>query len=371
MNNNGIRQKIEKTNYIMMITSLTALVIVCIVAIFSFKSAYGKETGEISSPVTYVIRIVIVLVVVAMAVYLLNQYYSKKMVEQITRPIDLLLEAANRIENNQFDIAIKYSGDKEFEILCNAFNHMQEHLMTEKEKSSSYEKARIAMIAGISHDLRTPLTSIKGYIGGLKDGIANTPEKQVYYLETAYKKASEMEVLLSRLLYFSKLETGNLPNEPAHIDLYEMLGNYVEEIGAELKIKNIEITFENDSDCCAVFVDVSQMLRVMDNLISNSMKYAKRDRLKIKVQAKKELERVIICFKDNGEGVDEEKIPHLFELFYRGDAARGSKKSGGSGLGLYIVKYIIESHNGTIKAYNDNGFVVEISLPIEEECSIE
>ena len=149
--------------------------------------------------------------IVVIIIFVINQLMTKRFVEYIMKPIDALLEGVKRIEKEDYSTAISYNGDSQFEKVCETFNELQIHLKEEKEKNQKYEKSRRDMIAGISHDLRTPLTSVKGYIKGIMDGVAIDKEKQKKYLSIAYKKSNEIEILLEKLFYFSKLETGNMP----------------------------------------------------------------------------------------------------------------------------------------------------------------
>lgn len=314
-----LQNKILKSNFLMMLMSIVTMAVISLIATFAFREAYHHGN---TSPMQYVIRLIIAVVLIGIVLTYINAKRTRKMVQQMQKIID-----------------------------------------AEIEKNKSYERARIALVAGISHDLRTPLTSIKGYIGGLKDGIANTPEKQKQYLDTAYKKSIEMEKLLSRLLYFSKLETGNLPNEQVEIDFGEMVENYAEEMKQELEAKNAKLLFEKPKEKLQVFIDVNQMLRVFDNLLTNALKYAGNGATVITMKAFASGEDIHFVFADNGKGVEEDKLPYIFELFYRADSSRTSKSVEGSGLGLYIVKQIVENQNGQIKAYNNNGFVVEITFP--------
>lgn len=142
-------------------------------------------------------------------------------------PLDLLAQGADRIRHNDLTTEIRYVGDAEFEDVCITFNHMQEHILREQEKNRKYEKARTDMIAGISHDLRTPLTAIRGTIKGLMDGIAATPEMQEKFLQAAYRRTGDMDGLLNQLFYVSKIETGNMPLSVQKIEIADFIRNYV------------------------------------------------------------------------------------------------------------------------------------------------
>ena len=296
-------------------------------------------------------------------ILLLNTLFTRYQLKKLLQPVDALARAAGRIEAGDFTQAIDYQGRDEFAPVCDAFNRMQEHLLAEQEKSAAYERARTDLVAGISHDLRTPLTSVKGYIKGLRDGVAQTPERQRQYLEVAYRKACDMDVLLQRLFYFSRMETGNLPLFREEADLGEFVARFAAETRPELEQAGGEITLELSPGPHPASFDPEQMYRVLSNLKDNALHYSGADRPVISLTVERQGERTYIRFADNGQGVPEADLPRLFDQFWRADQARSSRNGEGSGLGLYIARYIVEAHGGTIAARNENGLVFEISLP--------
>ena len=296
-------------------------------------------------------------------ILLLNTLFTRYQLKKLLQPVDALARAAGRIEAGDFTQAIDYQGRDEFAPVCDAFNRMQEHLLAEQEKSAAYERARTDLVAGISHDLRTPLTSVKGYIKGLRDGVAQTPERQRQYLEVAYRKACDMDVLLQRLFYFSRMETGNLPLFREEADLGEFVARFAAETRPELEQAGGEITLELSPGPHPASFDPEQMCRVLTNLKDNALRYSGADRPVLSLAVERQGERTRIRFADNGQGVPETDLPRLFDQFWRADQARSSRNGEGSGLGLYIARYIVEAHGGTIAARNENGLVFEISLP--------
>ena len=296
-------------------------------------------------------------------ILLLNTLFTRYQLKKLLQPVDALARAAGRIEAGDFTQAIDYQGRDEFAPVCDAFNRMQEHLLAVQEKSAAYERARTDLVAGISHDLRTPLTSVKGYIKGLRDGVAQTPERQRQYLEVAYRKACDMDVLLQRLFYFSRMETGNLPLFREEADLGEFVARFAAETRPELEQAGGEITLELSASPHPASFDPEQMYRVLSNLKDNALRYSGADRPVISLTVERQGERTRIRFADNGQGVPETDLPRLFDQFWRADQARSSRNGEGSGLGLYIARYIVEAHGGTIAARNENGLVFEISLP--------
>lgn len=309
-------------------------------------------------PVFMAIGILAILIIVG-----ISRYFRRKLEDQIMEPIDKLIDAASRIEEGNFEEPVEYEGDQEFEKLCNTFNNMQASVKESIDRAEADDQARTEMIAGMSHDLKTPLTSIKGYIKGVKDGVANTPEKQEKYLDIAYQKACAMEVLLQKLFYYSKLESGNMPMNLVKTEFGGFLFRLVEDYRGDLKERNTDIVFLAPEEPVMVEIDHDQMYRVTRNIVENSIKYRCREHVLIQMNLLVKGEEVILKITDDGEGVPEEKLPHLFEQFYRGDETRNSKIDG-DGLGLYISKRIVEQHGGQIYASNRGGFCVTIVLPM-------
>lgn len=286
---------------------------------------------------------------------IVSQIFTGKLVSHIMEPLDALADGAERIRKNDLMQDIEYSGDAEFENVCHTFNEMRGAILAGQEKNRKYEKARTDMIAGISHDLRTPLTAIRGTIKGLLDGVASAPERQKKFLETAYRRTGDMDLLLNQLFYLSKLETGNMPLDLKNTDLCEFIRNYVNGKQELLENGQEEISVDIKESTGIVSVDLEQLQRIFDNLLENSRRYGSVMPLKIKISLERNKEGFCICFSDNGVGVPEEKIPYIFDEFYRGDESRNKK---GNGLGLYIVRYLTEAMGGSVRAENAGGLAV-------------
>ncbi len=299
---------------------------------------------------------------------LVSQLFTKNLTEHIMKPLCALGNGAERIQKNDLSQDVAYTGEIEFENVCDAFNKMQKHILMEQEKNRKYEKARTDMIAGISHDLRTPLTAIRGTIKGLIDGIASTPEKQKEFLETAYRRTRDMDTLLNQLFYVSKLETGNMPLSLHTIELSSFIENYVEAKQEFLENDKEKLTSECNGITVNVSVDPDQLGRIFENLLENSRKYGQVVPLQMKITLSRAEKGVCICFSDNGAGVSKKKLPYLFDEFYRGDESRNRKE--GNGLGLYIVRYLIEAMGGNVWAESENGFAVYMALPAVDQKEV-
>ena len=312
----------------------------------------------------YVLLVVDVLVCCAVWISI-SLMFTRHLTEQIMTPLNALGEGAKRIRRNELTEKIDYSGDEEFEEICNTFNDMQAHILSEQEKNRKYEKARTEMIAGISHDLRTPLTAIRGSIKGILDGVVTEDAQKEKFLQTAYRRTGDMDVLLRQLFYISKLETGNMPLQLQQTALASWISTYLKGKRELLAEEDIEFAEELEAGPEPVWIDQEQFSRILDNLVENSRKYARVSPLQIHVELQETKKGVRIRFSDNGQGVPEEKLPFLFDEFYRGDESRNQKE--GNGLGLYIVKTLIEAMGGQVWAENRDGFCVIVELPKEKQ----
>ena len=328
--------------------------------------AHPKEAGP-RRPQSEVLMLSLLLSGCAaiIAILLLNTLFTRYQLRKLLQPVDALAQAAGRVEAGDFTQPVEYQDRDEFSPVCAAFNRMQEHLLKEQERSAAYDQARTELVAGISHDLRTPLTSVKGYLKGLRDGVAQTPERQRQYLDIAYRRACDMDVLLQRLFYFSRLETGSLPLFLQSACLGEFATRFAAQAGPELEPGRFQLNLSPGPH--PVSLDEEQFYRVLSNLKDNALRYASARPLVITLTVERREGQECIRFADNGQGVPEEALPRLFDQFWRLDQARSAQNGEGTGLGLYIVKYIVEAHGGTIQAENDGGLAFTILLPRKED----
>jgi histidine kinase len=276
---------------------------------------------------------------------LLTYFVSKS----IIKPINQLKKAAHFIKDGNLEHSISASRNDEIGQLTQAFEEMRIQLKESHEIQKQYENNRKELIAHISHDLKTPITSIKGYIEGIRDGVADTPERRARYIQTIYTKAVDMDHLIDELFLFSKLDLGKVPFEFEKIDIKNYLTDFFEELSFDLRKQNVELNFhftpQGDYD---VLVDRDKFKRVLANIINNSLKYMDKDKKELTISMHSNNENVEISIADNGPGIPDKSIPFIFNQFYRAEQSR-NKLTGGSGLGLSIAKMIIEEHNGVIK----------------------
>lgn len=380
MKKKTVKKHIFQFNAYMVLALLAALLLINVLFIRIYSESiehevknyleYVKDTDDLKKVVEnftiysnkFILLFLADAVLCVGAFVVVSGFFTKKLADYIMTPLDALTAGAKRIRENDLTQDIDYAGDVEFEEVCRSFNEMRLSILTEQEKNRKYEKARTEMIAGISHDLRTPLTAVRGTIKGLLDGVVSTEDRKIKFLQTAYRRTGDMDRLLNQLFYLSKLETGNMPIYTKDISLPDFIIKYVNGKREILGDEDIHISADVQEMEENVSVDPEQLARIFDNLFENSKKYAHVRPLEIRIELEKTGQSALIRFSDNGVGVSEEQLPHLFEEFYRGDESRNQKD--GNGLGLYIVKYLIEAMGGCVRAENDQGFCIDIELEI-------
>lgn len=284
----------------------------------------------------------------------------------ILKPLNILRIATNHIKEGDLGYSVTAVKSDEIGELCDDFEGMRLRLKKLIEDRLQYEEDIKELISNISHDLKTPLTAIKGYAEGLIDGVADTMEKQEKYLKTIYMKANDMSVLVDELAYYAKIDCNTIPYTFKNISLAEYFEDCVEDLHLELEVTNIKVNYENlvDHDV-QVIADAEQLKRVIHNIIGNSVKYMDKAEGIIKIRIKDNNEYVQVDIEDNGAGIAQEELPFIFDRFYRADASRNTKK-GGSGLGLAIAKKVIEDHSGTIWATGEKGKGTTISFTLKK-----
>ncbi len=268
----------------------------------------------------------------------------------IVTPICKLEEAAKNIKEGNLDFTIEADSKDEMGRLCQNFEDMRQRLKESAEEKLEAEKQNRILISNISHDLRTPITAIKGYVEGILDGVADTPEKVDKYMRTIYNKAIDMDRLINELTLYAKIDTNRIPYNFKRINAGEYFSDCIEEIGLELEAEHIGLSYFNYAgDEVEIIADPEQLKRVIDNIIGNSVKYMDKEHGLINIRIKDVGDFIQIEIEDNGKGIGQKDLPFIFDRFYRTDASRNSA-TGGSGIGLSIVKKIIEDHGGKIWA---------------------
>ena len=231
---------------------------------------------------------------------------------------------------------------------------MRERLNESVELKMQYEEENRELISNISHDLKTPITTIKGYVEGLMDGVADTPEKQDRYLKMIYNKANELDALINELSLYTNITNNAIPYEFHRVSVKDYFNDCMEEVRADLLSHNMTLTYNNYcTDDVKVVVDPDQLKRVINNIVTNAIKYTDKEEGHIDISIEESEKMIKVSINDDGRGIDKESLPHIFDRTYRADSARRSR--GGSGLGLAICKKIVEEHGGKIWATSQKG----------------
>jgi signal transduction histidine kinase len=273
----------------------------------------------------------------------------------IIRPMNILKRATKEMKEGNLDYSIRMQTFDEIGELCDDFEEMRIHLKELIEVKMQYETNSRELLSNISHDLKTPLTTIKGYAEGIIDGVADSPEKLDRYIRTIYTKANDMSALVDELSMFAKLDNNSLPYNFQIVEISEYFNDCIDDLSFELEVKNIALEYENQlKNSCKVIVDREQLKRAVHNIIGNSEKYMDKEKGRVCVRIIEESEFVRVEIEDNGAGISKRDLPNIFERFFRADASRNTQK-GGSGLGLAIVQKIIKEHGGVIWASSELG----------------
>jgi len=312
---------------------------------------------------TFLFQVGIVAAVIIFTL-LANHLLLKVVFKPIMTSLNIFTEGVHEISVGNLGYRLKHDMGNEFDAVGTNFNEMatQLHEMVEQRKVD--EMNRKELIAGISHDLRTPLTSIRTYAEGIELGMATTPEKHAQYLTTIKQKTCDIEHIINQLFLFSKLDIGEFPMRLDKRPAGNWLTDFVQTVHDEYLEKGLRIELETNTDQ-DFLIDSVQLKNVLINLLENSVKYGNKDRGRVSIVSTQNGNQIAITITDNGPGVPEEEVDKLFDIFYRGDKARTNPGSG-SGLGLAISAKMIERMGGSIQATNVDrgGLQMIIKLPV-------
>ena len=320
----------------------------------SIMGLSGNATMSQKMYTEYLIDMVLCILLILLLTALMLTFWTYT---GIVTPIRRLQLATNNIKEGRLNFSIgNEANHDEIGLLCQDFEAMRIRLKENQDEKLRQERDNRELIRNISHDLKTPITSIKGYVEGIMDGVADTPEKQEKYLRIIYNKANEMDALINELTLYSQLDTNEIPYNFQALPVKECFDDCAEEIGLDLEEKNISFVYENfcnQND--KIMADSEQLMRVIENIVGNSVKYmGKSEGGNIRLTLKDVDKYVQIEIEDNGRGIAKEDLPYIFDRFFRTDSSRGTKV-GGSGIGLSIVKKVIEDHGGKVWATSELG----------------
>lgn len=330
-------------------------------------SVMSRNLSEIEKNLLYFYRSYTGILVFCgiLIIWLVNTMLTKKLAKKINEPLAQLRHGAKKIQSGDLAFEIQCNSDEEFNQVCSDFNEMRRRLKISEEAEKKYAEDRNILIAGISHDIRTPLTVIKGYVEGLRDGIADTPEKRQKYLDIIYNRTCDMDQLVDKLFLFSKLNMGKYPFNFKNVDISEYMQLFYKKVKDEFANRKLELKLEQRcTNLVQVKLDGEELNRVLINILANCSKYRVRTLVKVNMVLYQEGNEVVLEISDDGDGVAEHEVEQIFSGFYRGDSSRSNSASG-SGLGLAIAEKIVLAHGGRIYAENHAGLHIYIRLPIQ------
>ena len=314
-----------------------------------------------------------VFIIVAVVVTMLTKeigtlFFTFQMRRRLLGPLEKMKAATEEIAKGNYWVTIDDFDSNMVEDLIDSFNNMSRELKEANELKLRYERNRKRLIAGISHDLKTPITSIIGYIDGIQSGVAKDEEKKKQYLEIISKNAHYTNDLINDLFLFSKLDIDEQEYDFKRMLANEIFADFFLEKQLELEEQGVQVTIEDRlRESCWVMLDTKMIARVLSNLIQNGIKYNDKENKTLLFRIWNDPHWLWIQVADNGMGIPSGDLQTIFDVFYRADSAR-SKDIGGSGLGLSIAKQLVEAHHGEITAQSelDKGTVMTIKLPIVE-----
>ena len=286
--------------------------------------------------------------------------------KRILVPLDKMRIATKKIADGNFDYELDEKDFVEIPFLYNDFEKMRIKLKENEEEKVLSENASRELVSNISHDLKTPLTAIRGYVEGILDGVASSPQKVRDYLTTIYNKTNDMTKLIDELLYYSRVSGNEFSYNFEKTNVKEFFDDYVKDLYLELDTIRINFSYSANVDADTMIdIDREQIKRALNNIVANAVKYMDKKDPEIHFRVKETMDAINIRISDNGRGIDEKDLPHIFERFYRSDASRNTKL-GGSGIGLSIVKKVIENHEGSVVAMSKSGVGTDMDIVLKK-----
>lgn len=352
-------------------TVVACMVMVFLVTNLSMIGQYAAERGMENSLVLLFYRpgtmIVLLYVLLGIGVFsvsfLLLQSRSMRYISRIS-------SAMREIAEGDLNIALDVEGDDEFADMAENLNNMVEELRQLMDRERESERTKNELITNVAHDLRTPLTSIIGYLELLSGPVKLNEEMQKKYLDITYKKSKRLQKLIEDLFGFTKLNYGKISMKVSKVDIVKLLSQMLEEFYPNFMEKNLAYELQSNVTAKVITADGNLLARLFDNLINNAIKYGSEGKkIIVKVDATDTV--VTVSVTNFGYVIPKEELPLLFEKFYRVEQSR-SVNTGGTGLGLAIAKNIVDMHGGTIGVTSDlNGTVFTVKLKVDFDINRE
>ncbi|WP_455500348.1 sensor histidine kinase [Gemmiger sp.] len=372
-----IRERLRRSNLIMLVVPVAIAGLLLAVglggAAWLLDTAYlprfglnlhmmGEELEQLLKDMRLFVALYAAVVVLAVlaAVGFTNFYLTRALFAHIQQPLDALVQGVRRVRDGDLDSPIGYTGSDEFRPACDAVDEMAARLKESLADGQREQQKKQELLAGMSHDLKSPLATIRAYTEALLEGVAADEAKRQRYLQTIYARETDLEALVNRLFELAKLDASEYPVHLRPLPLRET----VLAILGGCEAENVTLDCAAVTDC-TVTADRELLGRVLHNIVDNSRKYG-ADTLQFGTEARGET--ITLWAQDNGPGVPAEQLPNLFDPFYRGDAAR-TRPASGSGLGLAVVRQSLHRMGGEIYAENapGGGLRLVMQLPLAKE----
>lgn len=295
-------------------------------------------------------------------------FFLLRLEKRILRPMENLRQGLEEVTNGNYNTKIEYNKPNDLNLLIDSFNAMTEKLQEGEKMQTEYEENRKALIANISHDLKTPITAIQGYIEALLEGTAKSSETK--YLQTIHHNTVYVNKLIDDLFLFSKLDMQKLSLQQEIVPIRAYMEDLIEEYKFDFAERNIQFQYivqvEHD---VRVSLDGKRFFQAFNNMINNAIQHGPETDLSLQVKLYEQETLLCIDIRDNGPGIPEDKLPFIFDQFYRIDTAR-PKDYASTGLGLAIAKELVEAHGGKISVSSllNEGTCFTIMLPVLPEC---
>jgi len=283
------------------------------------------------------------------------------------KPLEKLRVAVEEIAKGNYGFTVEEEQFNMVGDLIASFNRMSIELKEAEELKERYEQNRKELIAGISHDLKTPITSIIGYVDAIQSGVARTEEKKEKYLNIIESNAQYTNKLIDDLFLFSKLDINQMQYEFVRMPICEFLQDVIVEKQLELEESGVNVSYTIDiAKDKLLAIDGKMVYRIMSNIMSNAIKYGNKETPEIHIEASEESDGVKVAISDNGQGISQENLEHIFDVFFREDVSR-NKEIGGTGLGLSIAKQLVQAHGGAIFATSKMGEGTTITFTLKDQ----
>lgn len=375
----SLRTRLFQAGLLMLALSLVIglAITILVLLLFAARVPHGEEVllrglsflfgGDLIGASRVIPYLIMESILLCLAVACVCIWISTRLTSRVTSTLQTLRQAADNLREGELDFQILSCPERELDELCQSLESVRQRLKSAAAAEAQAQQERGLLMANLSHDLRTPITAIKGYVEGIRDGIANTPEKQAHYLDIIYNKSQLMERLVRNMSDFSEYELGRMQYHFEYVELSALLADLCQEYQDDAAHNGLQFTAQIPPGPFVVTADRNKIKRVTDNLISNAIKYSHPDGT-ISLTAEPYEGGLVIQIADNGKGISSESLRHVFDSFFREDTARSSSVPG-SGLGLAICRSIIESHHGKIWLTSQvgEGTRTFVYLPLQKE----